>query len=392
MLVGSQLRRSFEQLNPGMDEQDIDRLVENATQCWTRTFADALEHERLRFMDEQGYIPVAWDDDRVAEQARRLASEYMCGEFMIGGLDGPEACPVAEDTARLEAEHQDALRNPDGWKTHTWAIRVSPEIEALTRALFGEEESSLRTFAAALFERERTLGRDVPSGKGHPDYWRLMHMITAAVDEWRRESLRIEDVPPATAAMRDIDMTGMYELADVEAAVLQWSPDASPDLVQRYRTHLRSTYLEIARDFELRLITLAYEHSPYGPDAEWYAHIRQSSMDYAAEQLDERHFTEGGFNSFSIGDDKRIRHLRAMCAPDGWKRILDIEVSPDAMDRATRLFGRADKVQTLFAATWLEHRMFRGLPMPEDSRHPVDMDMVNEVSSAREDWFAVWGR
>ncbi|OEY04783.1 hypothetical protein A0K93_06665 [Corynebacterium sp. BCW_4722] len=170
MLVGSQLRRSFEQLNPGTDEQDIERLVENATQCWTRKSADALEHERLRFMDEQGYIFVGWDEDRVAEQARRLASDYMCGEFMIGGLDRPEACPVAEDAARLEAEHQDALCNPDGWKTHTWAIRVSPEIETLTRALFGEEESSLRNFAAALFERERTLGRDAPSGKGHLDY------------------------------------------------------------------------------------------------------------------------------------------------------------------------------------------------------------------------------
>lgn len=393
MLVKSQLQRSFEQLNPNIGEQEIERMTAAATECWERKLADALEKERNTFLEEAGCLPMDWDTEVITERARRTASEYMCGEFMVAALDAPPVAVEEDDRAALDAQHHAALRQPDGWKDSTWLIRVSPEMDQLARRLFEGESETFITYAGALFEHYRAIGRAVPSDlRQQPELFSAAEAVMQAERDWFQHGGVVDDCPPATGAMRQMDLGDRYSVIDVNAVVLEWMPDATDDVVRAYTRYLQTEFFSQVRATERRLIENSRDLFPLGPNRESFSKLRELCIEAGTEVVEDRYFTRGGFRHFLVESEKRQRHLRAMCAPDGWKRILQIDLSSDAIQRARKLFPGESEVTELFAACWLEHRKFRGLPLPESNRDPVDMDMSAEIFDARAEWLERHGR
>ena len=192
--------------------------------------------------------------------------------------------------------------------------------------------------------------------------------------------------PPATGSMRTLDLAGQFDSVEVSAAVLEWQPDASADVVRAYTHFLQKEFFAKARFMEDRLLANLADLYLLGPDRDSYASIRTSCIEFASERVRERAFTESGFKSFRFSRDAQKRHLRAMCSPDGWTRFNDVQPSEEASKRARKLCSGAGPLSELLAACWLEHRMFRGLPLPENSQHPLDEDMSSEVFHAKNAW------
>lgn len=386
MLVEAQLERSFRQLNPGVDDKGIARMVNAAKQCWESRLPDALERERNNFYTERGYLPLGWDEEMLKERAYRAASEYMCEEFMVAALEAPALTPVEADAAALEAQHRDALKVADAWKLMPWSIRVTPEMESTARLLFSGASETVIAYAGALFEQDRAYGRDIPSGERHPAYWPTVEKLQAAEAEWVEHYSFTDGDAPATGSMRDVDLGGRYDKLDVSAAVLEWDPEATASQVEAYVRHLHSEFFRFVRFMEDRLIENATEYEPLGPSNESYGRIKDSSIESAIEHVDTNHFTRDGFDRFVREQKSRQRHLRLMCSPDGWKQIYHVEVSDEALDRARSLFPGCTQTEEWFAACWLEHRLFRGLPLPENRQGPLGMDMTSEVFGAFRKW------